>query len=90
MKICASCGRDDDGGFAVQAILGELVCGHAERDGDHRCAGGVDARFGVHPLADRQRALGQLMQDPADRAVGLGSGVGATDLAEHLLLADDG
>ena len=68
----------------------ELGVGHAERDGDHRGARGVDAGFGVHPLADRQRALGQLVQGPADGAVGLGGGVGATDLAEHLLLADDG
>ena len=32
--------------------------------------------FGVHPLAHRQRPLGQLVQQPADGAVGLGGGVG--------------
>ncbi len=42
----------------------------------------------MHPLAHRQRPLGQLVQHPADGAIRLGGGVGATDLAEHLLLAD--
>jgi hypothetical protein len=42
----------------------------------------------VHPLADRQRSLGQFVQGPADGLVGLGRSVGAADLAEHLLLAD--
>ena len=51
--------------------------------------GGVDAGLRVHPLADRQRALRQLVQGAADGVVGLGGGVGAADLAEHLLLADD-
>ena len=79
-------GADDDGGAAGQPA--ELRVGHAERDRHHRCARGVDAGFGVHPLADRQRALGQLVQGAADRVVGLGGGVGAAHLAEHLLLAD--
>ena len=46
--------------------------------------------LGMHPLADGQRPLGQLMQYAADGAVGLRRGVGAADLAEHLGLADHG
>ncbi len=42
----------------------------------------------MHPLAHRQCPLGQVVQDAADGAVGLGGGIGAADLAEHLLLAD--
>ena len=66
-----------------------LVVGHAQRDGHHRGACGVDTRLAVHPLADRQRALGQLVQGATDGVVGLGGGVGAAHLAEHLLLTDD-
>ena len=60
----------------------------SERDRHHRGARGVDAGLGVHPLADRQRALGQLVQGAPDGVVGLGGGVGAAHLAEHLLFAD--
>ena len=78
---------DDERGAARQAA--QLALRHAQRHRHHRGACGVDAGLGVHPLADRQRALGQLVQGAADGVVGLGGGVRAADLAEHLLLADD-
>ena len=81
-RACA----DHHRGLAFQAA--QLGVGHAQRNRDHRGACGVDRGIGVHPFADRQRTLGQLMQHPADGAVGLGRGVGPPDLAEHLLLAD--
>ena len=80
-------GADDDRG-AARPGRPSLRVGHAERHRHHRGARGVDAGLGVHPLADRQRALGQLVQGATDGVVGLGGGVGAADLAEHLLLAD--
>ena len=66
-----------------------FAVGHAERHRHHRRARGVDPGLGVHPLADRQRALRQLVQGAPDGVVGLGGRIGAADLAEHLLLADD-
>ena len=45
--------------------------------------------LGVHPLADPQRLLGQLVQRPADGAGLVGCGVGGAQLAEDLRLADD-
>ena len=77
---------DDDRAASGQSV--QLGVGHAERDGHHRGACGVDTGLGVHPLADRQCALGQLVQGAADGVVGLGGGVGAAHLAEHLLFAD--
>ena len=44
----------------------------------------------MHPLADRKRPLGQIVQHPPDGPVRLGGGVGPAHLAEHLLLADHG
>jgi len=44
----------------------------------------------VHPLADRQRPLGQVVQNPPHGPITLGGGIGAAHLPEHLLLADDG
>ncbi len=79
-------GADDDGAAAGQRA--QPGVGHVERHRHHGCARGVDTGLGVHPLADRQRALGQFVQRAADGVVGLGGGVGAADLAEHLLLAD--
>ena len=79
-------GTDDDRVAAAQSP--DLDVGHAQRDRHDGCACGVDVGLGVHPLADRQRALGQFMQGAADGVVGLGGGVGAAHLAEHLLLAD--
>ena len=43
----------------------------------------------MHPLAHRQRPLGQLVQHAADGAVGLCGGICAAHLTKHLLLADD-
>jgi hypothetical protein len=79
---------DDDGGPALQAA--QFGVGHAECDRDDGGACGVDAGFGMHTLADCQRPLGQLVQHAADGAVRLGGGIGATDLAEHLRLANHG
>ena len=42
----------------------------------------------VHPLADAQRLLRQLVQRPPDRARGVRGGVGGAQLAEDLRLAD--
>ena len=42
----------------------------------------------MHPLADRQGALRQFVQRPADGVVRLGGGVRTTHLPEHLLFAD--
>ena len=78
---------DDDRAAAGQAA--ELGVGHAERHRHDRGARRVDAGLGVHPLAHRQRALRQLVHGAADGVVGLGGGIRAADLAEHLLLADD-
>ena len=44
----------------------------------------------MHPLAHRQRALGQVVQYPPDGLVGFGGGVGTAHLAEYLLLAHHG
>ncbi|CAG7386518.1 hypothetical protein PICSAR78_03148 [Mycobacterium avium subsp. paratuberculosis] len=79
-------GADQDGGLAGQPA--QPAVGHVQGDRHHRGAGGVDGGLGVHPLAHRQRALGQFVQHPAHGAVGFGGGVRAADLAEHLLLAD--
>ena len=38
-----------------------------QRGGDHALPGAVDAGLGVHPLADPQRLLHQLVQQPAGR-----------------------
>ena len=80
-------GADDDRACGPPSAPSFGV-GHVQRHRHHRGARGVDAGLGVHPLADRQRALRQLVQRAADGVVGLGGGVRATDLAEHLLLAD--
>ena len=79
-------GADDDRGAAGQRA--ELGFGHPECHRHHRGACGVDAGLGVHPLADRQRALRQLVQGAADGVVGLRGGIRAADLPEHLLFAD--
>ena len=81
-------GADHGGGPPGQPGV-QPGAGDSQGDRDHRGAGRVDRGLGVHPLAHRQRALGQVVQHPADGLVGLGRGVGAADLAEHLLLADD-
>ncbi len=65
-----------------------LAFGHVERHRHHRRPRGVDAGLGMHPLADRQRALRQFVQRAADGLVRLGGGVRATHLPEHLLFAD--
>ena len=49
----------------------------------------VDAGVGVHPLADAQRLLGELVQHAPDRARARRGGVGVAELAEDLRLADD-
>ncbi len=77
---------DHHRGLAPQGA--QLGFGDAQGHRHHRGAGGVDRGFGMHPLAHRQCPLGQLVQHPADGTVGLGGGVGAADLTEHLLLAD--
>ncbi len=77
---------DQHGGLAFQPAQPAL--GHAEDDRHHGGTCRVDSCFGMHPLAHRERALGQLVQHPTDGAVGLSGGVRATHLAEHLLLAD--
>ena len=48
-----------------------------ERRADHALPGPVDAGLGVHPLADPQRLLDQLVQQPAGGAV-LGGGAYAS------------
>ena len=81
-------GADDD--CAAPGQPAQLGVGHAQRDGHHRSARGVDTGLVVHPLADRQRPLGQLVQRAPDGVVGLGGRIGATHLAEHLLFAHHG
>ena len=68
----------------------QLLVGHAQCDRDDRRAGRINAGFGVHAFARRQGTLCQLVQHASRGVVGLGGGVGAPDLSEYLLLADDG
>ena len=63
--------------------------GVGEGLGDDGGARGVDAGVGVHPLADAQRLLGELVQHAPDRARARRRGVGVAELAEDLRLADD-
>ena len=81
-------GADDDRAAPGQPV--QLAVGHAERDGDHRRTRCVDGGFVVHPLANRQCALSQLVQGAPDSVVRFGRGVGAAHLPEHLLFADHG
>ncbi len=89
-------GTDDGGAPPGQSGVGrpqlrpvEPCRGDVQRHRDHAGSGGVDRGLVVHPLAHRERALGEIMQDPADGLIGFRGGVGAAHLAEHLLLADD-
>ncbi len=69
--------------------VAEVDGGDLERGGDDALPGLVDAGLGVRPLADPQRLLHQLVQQPAG-GVGLGGRVvGVAELAEDLRLADD-
>ena len=85
---------DHGGGASLQGGVGrpplgavEPLGGDVQRDRHHTAAGGVDRGLRVHPLADRQRPLGQIVQGAPDGPVALGGGVGAPHLAEDLLLA---
>ena len=57
-------GADHRGGSPRQGVAAELGCGDVQRDGHHARARGVDRGLGVHPLADRQRPLDEVVQDP--------------------------
>ena len=59
---------------AAGQIPVEVGGGQVDGGGDHALAGPVDAGLGVRPLADPQRLLHQLVQQPAG-GVGPGGGV---------------
>jgi hypothetical protein len=77
---------DDERAHAGQ--LAEHGDGPVERDRHHRRTGPVDARVGVHALADPQRGLRQVVQHAADRADLATERVRRAKLAEDLRLAD--
>ena len=79
-------GADQHSGLTFQPAQPAL--GHAQDDRHHGSTGRVDSGFGMHPLAHRERPLGQLVQYPTDGTVALSCGIRATHLAKHLLLAD--
>jgi hypothetical protein len=79
-------GADDRGPGPSETVQGPR--GHGERLGHDRGAGGIDAGAGVHPLADAQRLLRQLVERAPDGAGQVRRGVGRAQLSEDLRLAD--
>jgi hypothetical protein len=80
--------RAQDGGPHAGQIPGEHLGGGRERLGHDRRARGVDPGARVHPLADVQCLLRQLVQGAPDCAGRVRRSVGRPELAEDLRLAD--
>ena len=80
--------RAQDGGPHAGQIPGERLGRGRERLGYDRRPRGVDPGARVHPLADTQCLLRQLVQGAPDRAGRVRRGVSRPELAEDLRLAD--
>ena len=76
-------GADDKGRTSGEPTGDQVQCG-----GDDAAPGPVDAGLGVHPLADPQRLLHQLVQVPAGGLVLGSQAVRVPQLAQDLGLAD--